>query len=67
MTAYPHSTLLYACDIAGCQVLLLTPRFVEWNDLTTGESSRACTRVDWIEVYGKAVQPRTVSWQNARE
>ena len=32
-------------------------RSIGWTDLTTGESSRACTRVDWIEVYGKAVQP----------
>ncbi len=25
---------------------------IGWSDLTVGESSQGCTRVDWIEVYG---------------
>ena len=32
-------------------------RSVGWTDLSVGEGSLGCTRVDWIEVYGKAVQP----------
>ncbi len=28
---------------------------VGWTDLMTGGDSAACSRVDWIEVYGKAV------------
>jgi hypothetical protein len=28
---------------------------VGWTDLMTGGGSAACSRVDWIEVYGKAV------------
>ncbi len=30
-------------------------RSVGWTDLMKGEGSAGCTRVDWIEVYGKAV------------
>ncbi len=28
-------------------------RSIGWTDLTTGKKSMACTRLDWIEVYGK--------------
>ena len=28
-------------------------RSIGWTDLTTGKKSPACTRLDWIEVYGK--------------
>lgn len=28
---------------------------VGWTDLTKGGASSACTRVDWIEVYGKEI------------
>ena len=28
-------------------------RSIGWTDLSTGGGSNACTRVDWIEVYGK--------------
>jgi hypothetical protein len=31
-------------------------RSVGWTDLMVGGSSKACTRVDWIEVYGLAVR-----------
>ncbi|MHC4394720.1 MAG: hypothetical protein ACYS1A_03615 [Planctomycetota bacterium] len=30
-------------------------RSVGWTDLTRGGASSACTRVDWIEVYGKEI------------
>ena len=32
-------------------------RSVGWTDLQVGKGSPGCTRVDWIEVYGKAVLP----------
>jgi hypothetical protein len=28
---------------------------IGWTDLMTGGNSLACSRVDWIEVYGKPV------------
>ncbi len=31
-------------------------RSVGWTDLQIGEGSPGCTRVDWIEVYGKSVE-----------
>ena len=34
-------------------------RSVGWTDLMVGDSSKACTRVDWIEVYGRAVRLRS--------
>ncbi|MHC4638091.1 MAG: hypothetical protein ACYTBV_11420 [Planctomycetota bacterium] len=30
-------------------------RSIGWTDLSTGGGSNACTRVDWIEVYGKEI------------
>lgn len=30
-------------------------RSIGWTDLTTGAESDACTRADWIEVYGKEI------------
>lgn len=32
-------------------------RSVGWTDLMIGEGSPGCTRVDWIEVYGRTVKP----------
>jgi hypothetical protein len=32
-------------------------RSVGWTDLMVGEGSGGCTRVDWVEVHGKAVRP----------
>ncbi|MCC7334128.1 MAG: hypothetical protein IT422_03470 [Pirellulaceae bacterium] len=32
-------------------------RSIGWTDLMTGKISKGCTRVDWIEVYGRAVEP----------
>lgn len=32
-------------------------RSIGWTDLMVGEGSGGCTRVDWIEVYGKSIQP----------
>lgn len=31
-------------------------RSIGWTDLTTGKGSSACTRVDWIEVYGREIR-----------
>lgn len=31
-------------------------RSVGWTDLMVGGSSKGCTRVDWIEVYGKEIR-----------
>ena len=31
---------------------------IGWTDLMAGGGSGACSRVDWIEVYGKAVTPK---------
>jgi hypothetical protein len=31
---------------------------IGWSDLMTGGSSAACSRLDWIEVYGRAVKRR---------
>lgn len=31
-------------------------RSIGWTDLAVGESSSGCTRVDWIEVYGRTVE-----------
>jgi len=32
-------------------------RSIGWTDLTIGNISKGCTRVDWIEVHGKSVKP----------
>ncbi len=32
-------------------------RSIGWTDLSLGKVSKGCTRVDWIEVHGKANQP----------
>jgi hypothetical protein len=29
---------------------------IGWTDLMTGGGSSACSRVDWIEVYGRRIQ-----------
>ena len=31
-------------------------RSIGWTDLMTGKVSKGCTRVDWIEVYGKTTR-----------
>jgi hypothetical protein len=31
---------------------------IGWSDLMTGGNSAACSRLDWIEVYGRAVKRR---------
>jgi len=33
-------------------------RSIGWTDLMTGRGSNACTRVDWIEVYGEEIRLR---------
>jgi len=33
-------------------------RSIGWTDLKTGRGSNACTRVDWIEVYGEEIRLR---------
>ena len=30
-------------------------KYIGWTDLTIGKGSNACTRLDWLEVYGKSV------------